>query len=193
MLRKNITDEKKWDEAVEEALFAYRTAKHASTGYSPFYLMYNRQASQKTYFKRMKLDIVFNTCYPLVMHNVTCKLFFNYREPVLPTDVTEGAEPETNDDVQTVEDDEGRAVELMSRVRERVLKNIEEAQQRQKKHYDRRAGATEVIDRLDFIKIIACTSQIQTVSLHDWLVLFRTYVSVINHIFFRHCLLVVPF
>ena len=61
MVRKNITDEKKWDEVVEEALFAYWTAKHASTGYSLFYLMYVRQASQNAYFKRMKLDIVFDT------------------------------------------------------------------------------------------------------------------------------------
>ena len=58
----------------------------------------------------------------LVMHSVTCKLFFNCREPVPPTDVTEGAEPETNDDVQTEEDGEEGAVEFMSRIRERVLK-----------------------------------------------------------------------
>jgi hypothetical protein len=42
MIRKSITDDKAWDEVLEEVLFGYRTAQHSSTGYSPFYLMYNR-------------------------------------------------------------------------------------------------------------------------------------------------------
>lgn len=33
-----------WDEYLESILLAYRTSKHASTKYSPFYLMYGRDA-----------------------------------------------------------------------------------------------------------------------------------------------------
>ena len=37
-------EEKEWDEFVEATLFAYRTKKHKTTGYTPFYLMHGRQA-----------------------------------------------------------------------------------------------------------------------------------------------------
>ena len=32
-----------WDEKIDSILFSYRVAKHRSTGYSPFYLMYHRE------------------------------------------------------------------------------------------------------------------------------------------------------
>ena len=38
-------EERDWDEFVEATLFAYRTKKHATTGFTPFYLMYGRQAT----------------------------------------------------------------------------------------------------------------------------------------------------
>src|SRR5215216_5852692 len=45
-LAKLIADkEKEWDEYVESVLFAYRTMKHNTTGYTPFYLLYGRQAT----------------------------------------------------------------------------------------------------------------------------------------------------
>jgi hypothetical protein len=44
-LAKLVADkEKEWDEYVESVLFAYRTMKHNTTGYTPFYLLYGRQA-----------------------------------------------------------------------------------------------------------------------------------------------------
>jgi hypothetical protein len=44
-IAKLINDnDKEWDEYISSVLFAYRTMKHKSTGYSPFYLMYGRQA-----------------------------------------------------------------------------------------------------------------------------------------------------
>lgn len=44
MLSKSMADneEGEWDEILDDCLFAYRSAKHASTGFSPFYLMFNR-------------------------------------------------------------------------------------------------------------------------------------------------------
>ena len=37
--------EKEWDQYVDATLFAYRTKTHKTTGYSPFYLIYGRQAT----------------------------------------------------------------------------------------------------------------------------------------------------
>ena len=36
--------EDNWDMLIDSILFAYRTSKHDSTKYTPFYLMYNREA-----------------------------------------------------------------------------------------------------------------------------------------------------
>jgi hypothetical protein len=38
-------ENKEWDHFVDATLFAYRTKKHKTTGHSPFYLMYGRQAT----------------------------------------------------------------------------------------------------------------------------------------------------
>ena len=63
--------------------------------------------------------------------------------------MTQGDE-EVTDDVATPggEEDEEKAVQLMAKVRARALLNIGEAQQRQKRNYDRRAVAIEVCGRL---------------------------------------------
>ena len=48
MLSKTMAEhpDEEWDEVLDDCLFAYRSSKHASTGYSPFFLMYNRNFVQ---------------------------------------------------------------------------------------------------------------------------------------------------
>src|ERR1043165_479849 len=38
-------ENKEWDQLLDATLFAYRTKKHKTTGFTPFYLMYGRQAT----------------------------------------------------------------------------------------------------------------------------------------------------
>ena len=38
------TEQDDWDEHIESVLFSYRTSVHASTKFTPFYLMYGREA-----------------------------------------------------------------------------------------------------------------------------------------------------
>ena len=38
------TDQNDWDEKLEYALYSYRTSVHATTKYTPFSLMYGREA-----------------------------------------------------------------------------------------------------------------------------------------------------
>jgi hypothetical protein len=40
-----LSNEKEWDESIEAVLLAYRTKKHESTGFTPFQLIYGRQAT----------------------------------------------------------------------------------------------------------------------------------------------------
>ena len=51
-------NDKKWDEYINSILFAYRTMKHKSTGYSPFYLMYGRQAKLPV---ELKIETICNS------------------------------------------------------------------------------------------------------------------------------------
>ena len=42
-LRKLVSDSPAdWDLVIDECVFAYNTSKHASTGFTPFFLMYGR-------------------------------------------------------------------------------------------------------------------------------------------------------
>ena len=38
------TEQDDWDEHIESILFSYHTSVHASTKFTPFYLMYGREA-----------------------------------------------------------------------------------------------------------------------------------------------------
>ena len=42
MLLKYLDNQEEWADILQSVLFAYRTSKHASTGFSPFFLLYNR-------------------------------------------------------------------------------------------------------------------------------------------------------
>ena len=56
-IAKILSDGKReWDEYVEAILLAYRTAKHESTGFTPFQLVYGRQAKLPVELKIQTYD-----------------------------------------------------------------------------------------------------------------------------------------
>lgn len=54
MLLKYLDDQEQWADILSSVLFAYRTSKHASTGFSPFFLLYGRQP-------RLPVDLMMDT------------------------------------------------------------------------------------------------------------------------------------
>ena len=44
-----------WDHLIDNVLFAYRTSKHDSTKYTPFFLMYGREA-------RLPIEVIASPC-----------------------------------------------------------------------------------------------------------------------------------
>ena len=50
MLRQYVaTDQKDWDQYLDLIMFAYRTSSHSSTGFTPFQLVYGREAKLPTH------------------------------------------------------------------------------------------------------------------------------------------------
>ena len=70
-LLKYVNDEQDdWDEYLDSILFAYRTSKHASTQYSPFFLMYGRDAILPVELK-VCMQVKFKMLYMHTIHTHT--------------------------------------------------------------------------------------------------------------------------
>ena len=54
MLATAIDEKEEWEECLPKVCLAYNTSEHSATGFSPFYMMFGRQAN-------MPLDIIYGT------------------------------------------------------------------------------------------------------------------------------------
>lgn len=109
-------EQDRWPEALNGVLFAIRTSKHKSTGYSPFYMLYGRNA-------------VIPVCHE--EHSLS------------HAQSTERYSSETlNSDTEMDMTQFNEVMDHMTRVKQIVFQkaseNIEKAQTRQKKDYDKR-------------------------------------------------------
>uniref|UniRef100_A0A1X7UTX2 Integrase catalytic domain-containing protein n=1 Tax=Amphimedon queenslandica TaxID=400682 RepID=A0A1X7UTX2_AMPQE len=123
MLRKAVTKEKKdWDKLIPYLLFAYREMPQASTGFSPFELLYGRAVKEP-------LDIIRDTWSAV---GTTSK-----DESVIAH-------------VLTIR-------ERLEKIRNIVKENLEEAQQVQKKAYDKRAR-DQILKERDKVLVLLPTT-----------------------------------
>ena len=54
MLATEIDEKEEWEECLPKVCLAYNTSEHSAAGFSPFYMMFGRQAN-------MPLDIIYGT------------------------------------------------------------------------------------------------------------------------------------
>ena len=114
-LIKCLEKKENWVRGLAPILFAYRTSKHASTGYMPFRMLYNWDA-------RLPVDLEF----PQVGH---------ISHSSVPA--TDGAKtPDTDIDELARYGDQMDSIQ--TKMYEKAHANIRQAQERQKKNYDRR-------------------------------------------------------
>ncbi len=110
-LQKVVNDQQDdWDQLVDNVLFAYRTSRQGSTKFTPFYLMYGREA---------KLPI--DTCISLQSGDAASD---------------EEAEQQTVE--LSLEDKITKLTEVQKKVHDVARKNIKKAQERQKEQYDKK-------------------------------------------------------
>ena len=120
---KKVVDasEDEWDKHIPAALYAYRVSKQASSKFTPFFLLYNRNPRKAISFKMDEKD----------------------REVE-----DETAHPEITSDLEKEDGIDGILSELL-RIRnnchEKAKKNISTAQQRQKKQYDSKHSMLKVL------------------------------------------------
>lgn len=106
---------KKWPYVIEGVLFAHRVSKHASTGYSPFFLLYNREP-------KLPIDIDLNS---------------GQNRP-------SGVCRDSNDDsdipfdMATFQSALKFMLSIRSDIHDKASSNIQRAQKRQKLNYERR-------------------------------------------------------
>jgi len=95
-------DQDDWDKKLDSILFAYRAAKHRTTGYSPFFMLYHREP-------RLPIDTE------------------------LMPDKKSGDDPDICDYATTM-------LSVCNSLKSEAMKNITNAQQYQKRYYDKKHG-----------------------------------------------------
>ena len=144
-----------WDEYLDDVLFAYRVSVQDSTKYSPFFLVYGRNARLPIeYSKDLSADNKGSTegdgvsCDPEESEGCVCEI-----EDAKQLDGNSNINMELGSvDCERRIDDKERKMEhysfedrvdKMIAIRKKALSNIEAAQERQKRNYDKKHGKDE--------------------------------------------------
>lgn len=107
-----------WDQHIDAALYAYRVSRHASSKYSPFFLLYNRHP-------RMAID-----------YEITSDAHADCCHADCESNLQENFE-------ETLE----HLVKLREHFHSKALTNISKAQEKQKAYYDSRHDSHKVSSR----------------------------------------------
>lgn len=149
MLLKYLDNKDEWADILDSVLFAYRTSRHASTGYSPFFLLYGRHP-------RLPVELMLEDANMAdtfeVMEKIRMTSLGNARAPQGETSSADKSKYKANDDTSVVGDDTNICHNLEENiaqqkkqkldVSEKVMQNIQKAQKHQKKGFDKRSNPT---------------------------------------------------
>lgn len=139
MLLKYLDNQEQWADLLPSVLFAYRTSKHSSTGFSPFFLLFGRQP-------RLPVD--------LMVENQPKDTSIEEKITVMERirSVACGEIP-ANSDIDSMGstiEDEQKEVEAMQEQRlntsKIAMENIAKAQERQKRNYNKRCNPNNFED-----------------------------------------------
>ena len=114
------TSEDEWDKHIPAALYAYRISKQASSKFTPFFLLYNRNPRKAVSFEMDQKDKEANGETP---------------------------HPQTESDEEEEGNIDGvlsKLLEIRDQCQEKAKKNISEAQEKQKKQYDSKHNTLKV-------------------------------------------------
>lgn len=127
-LMENINN---WPDVLESVLFAYRTSRHKTTGFSPFFMLYNREPV-------LPLDLVDED-------NLTDEDEESLQVAEKTTDVQE-VEEDIVEENKEMERKLQKILEVKKVIDEAALKNIRRAQIKQKKQFDERHTITKKME-----------------------------------------------
>lgn len=115
----------KWPEALPGVLFAHRTQKHRSTGYSPFFALFGQEPI-------LPLDLVKNIQE------------LNDENPDDPDELHDDNQDETDDtDIKSLRVATNAFLEMKREVLSKPRQNVEKAQEKQKYYFDKRHSSGE--------------------------------------------------
>ena len=149
MLLKYLDNQDEWADILQSVLLAYRTSKHASTGFSPFYLLYNRHP-------KLPVELMLEE----TKDDTTIEEKIAVMEKVRLTALDQPSSTETNDitttptpcNAEPVYDVEDATLEMkdttsqiemspnVQQTKEKAMVNIRRAQDKQKRDYNRRCN-----------------------------------------------------
>ena len=120
-LRKLIADkDKQWDDYLQSVVFSINTSKSATTKFSPFYLMYGRQARFP-----FEVDVLDKDATPQQ------EQVERFREEWQPYD-------------KVIADHKENMLKIQQEIFPTTIKNIENAQEKHKKQYLKRKGLPDI-------------------------------------------------
>ncbi len=115
-----INKTENWDDLLQSVVFSINTNKSATTGFSPFYLMYGRQPRLPFEVETLDKDIT-----------PTSEQIEDFKEKCKPYE-------------ETVVDHSAEMIKMQQEIFPQVMTNIEKAQEKQKKQYLKPKGIPDV-------------------------------------------------
>jgi transposase InsO family protein len=149
-LLKMVNDEKeRWEDELPRVLLGYRAARHCSTGYSPFYMMYNRNPTLPEDLRLRQEVMRAESQFP--EPGLTLPALPAPPALLAPPAAAAAGSPRkrarSQEPAAYVQEQGAKRLRLIDEAR----KNLVKAQQRMVKDYDRRQGGADMIPEHNYV------------------------------------------